>query len=175
MAQGLKVAHPHHRGGDGLLVEDAAGAEGRLQAEPVPDQAGEHLQLHRAHELQADLPGLLAPGDVELGVLLLQLAQLLQGGVHVGTLGQDDLIGEDRLQQGDGGLGLKAQALPGVGAAQAGHGAHRPGGHLVRRPVLGPGVDAQLVRLLLPHLVLGQAGAAVGEQVLHLQGASRHL
>ena len=66
VAQGLKVAHPHHRGGDGLLVEDAAGAEGYLQAEPVPDQAGEHLQLHGTHELQPDLPG----ADPQLGLII---------------------------------------------------------------------------------------------------------
>ena len=40
---------------------------------------------------------------------------------------------------------------------------------------LGAGVDAQLVRLLLPHLVLGQAGAAIGEQVLDPQSAPGHL
>ena len=173
VAQGLEVAHPLHRGGDGLFVEDAPGAEGHLQAEPVPDEPGEHLQLHRAHELQADLSGLLAPGHMELGVLLLQLPQLLQGGVHVGPLGEDDLIGEDRLQQGDGGLGLKAQPLPGVGAAQPRHGAHPAGGDGVCRPELGAGVDPQLVRLLLPHLVRreGAVRPLVGEKGLHLQAA----
>ena len=33
------------------------------------------------YELDVDLPGLLVPGDVELGILLLQKPQLAQGGV----------------------------------------------------------------------------------------------
>ena len=44
-------------------------------------------------------PELLIPDDVELGILLLQLAQLAQGGVGVAPLGQQHLIGEHRLQR----------------------------------------------------------------------------
>ena len=39
VAQGLKVADALHWGGDGLPITDGAGAEGHLQAEPLPDHA----------------------------------------------------------------------------------------------------------------------------------------
>ena len=71
------MAHALHRGGNGLFVQDRAGAKGHRQAEPVGRQPAQHLQLHRPHELQADLPGLLVPADVQLRVLLGQLAQFL--------------------------------------------------------------------------------------------------
>ena len=88
MAQGLKVADALHRGGDGLPVADGAGAEGHLQAEPLPEHPLQDLQLDLPHQLDVDLPGLLVPGDVELGVLLFQLAELLQGRVGVHPLRQ---------------------------------------------------------------------------------------
>ena len=39
VAQGLKVADALYWGGDGLPITDGAGAEGHLQAEPLPDHA----------------------------------------------------------------------------------------------------------------------------------------
>ncbi len=46
VAQGLVVAHALHRGGDGLPVDDAAGAEGDRQAEALGRQRLENLQLN---------------------------------------------------------------------------------------------------------------------------------
>ena len=59
--------------------------------------------------------------------------------------------------------------------AQAGHGAHCPRRDLLRRLEPGPGVDADLVRLLLPDLVLAQAGSPVGQQALDPQAPPRDL
>ena len=39
VAEGLKVADALYWGGDGLPITDGAGAEGHLQAEPLPDHA----------------------------------------------------------------------------------------------------------------------------------------
>ena len=172
VAQGLKVADALHRGGDGLPVADGAGAEGHLQAEPLPEHPLQDLQLDLPHQLDVDLPGLLVPGDVELGVLLFQLAELLQGRVGVHPLRQQHLIGQHRLQGRGGPAGLDAQALPRPAAGEARHSAHRPRRGLLHRAELGAGVDAELVRLLLPHLLIRQAGAAVGQQALHPQGAA---
>ena len=126
-----------------------------------------------AHELEADLPGGLVPGDVELRVLLLQLAQLAQCGVNVGPLRKAHLIGQHRLQQRDGGLRLHPQALAGIGMTQARNSAHLPRRDGLRQTVLGAGVQAQLVSLLLPEQPgrLPAAGPAVGEEGLHPEAA----
>ena len=55
MAQRLVVAHPLHGFGDGLLVQDAAGAELHCQAKPLGQQAAQHLQLDLAHQLDLSL------------------------------------------------------------------------------------------------------------------------
>ena len=107
MAQGLKVADALHRSGDGLPVADGAGAEGHLQAEPLPEHPLQDLQLDLPHQLDVDLPGLFAPGDVELGVLLFQLTQIAQGGVGIRPLRQQHLIGQHRFQRRGGPAGLK--------------------------------------------------------------------
>ena len=56
MAQGFKVAHPFHRAGDGLPVDDVPRAEGDRKAKPLPDQTLEHLHLDLPHQLEVDLP-----------------------------------------------------------------------------------------------------------------------
>ncbi len=67
--------------------------------------------------------------------------------------GQDQLVGQHGLQHRRQGVLLRPQALAGVGAGQAGDGAHRPRRGLVQGPELLPGVEPQLVRLLLPALL----------------------
>ena len=76
MAQGLKVAYSLHGLQNGLLVNDAALAEGDIQTKAVRNQLLQYLQLDLAHELQVNFPAVLVPGYVELRVLLLQLAEL---------------------------------------------------------------------------------------------------
>ena len=94
--QGLKVAHPLHRRGDGLPVDDAPCAEADLQAEPLRDEHPQDLQLDLPHELDVDLPQRFIPDDMELGVLLLELPELQQRRVGVAARGQQHLIGEHR-------------------------------------------------------------------------------
>ena len=152
--QRLKVAHPLHRAGDGLPVDDVSRAEGHLRPETLLNQTGHHLQLDLAHELEVNLPQSLVPHHPQLGVLLLQLTEIAQHGMRITGGRQQYLISQHRLQlrfQG-GGLNPKGIARPGPG--QSGEGAHRPGGGLVYRPVFGSRVDADLVDLLLPALPL---------------------
>lgn len=167
VAQGLVVAHALHRGGDGLPVDDAAGAEGDRQAEALGRQRLENLQLNLPHELDVDLPQPLVPHEVELGILLLQQEELAQGGVGILPLGEEHLVDEHRLQGGGQGLRLCPKALPGGGAAQAGDGHHASRLGLVHGLEPGPRVDAQLIRLLRP--------AGAGEGLLHPQGAAGEL
>ena len=84
-------------------VDDAAGAEGDRQAEALGRQRLENLQLNLPHELDVDLPQPLVPHEVELGILLLQQAELAQGGVGILPLGEEHLVGEHRLQGGGAG------------------------------------------------------------------------
>ena len=121
-----------------------------------------------------DLAGLLIPGNVELGILLLQLAQIAQGSVGIRPLRQQHLIGQHRLQRRGSPAGLNPQALSRPAAGETRHGAHRPRRGLLHRAELGAGVDADLIHLLLPHLVLSQTRAAVGQKALHPQGAACH-
>lgn len=91
---------PDHRLGDGLLIDDAAGAEGHHQAKPLPDQPLQNLQLHLAHQLDVDSRRASFQTDVELGIFLLQLAQLPQGRVGVRSLRQTQLIDKIRFSTG---------------------------------------------------------------------------
>ena len=175
MAQGLVMAHPFHRSGDGLPVDNASGTEGDRQAKPVGDQALQYLQLDLAHKLNVDLPQRTVPDDVQLGVLLLELAQLVQGGGKIGPFLQKHLIGEHRLQLGRGRRPLRPQPLAGQRAAQSGNGAHAPRRGLLRQTVFLSGVEPDLIHLLRPHPILRQSGPPVGHQVLHPQRPARHL
>ena len=114
----------------------------------------------------------LVPDDVELRVLLHQRLQLQERPVHVGALGQEHLIGEDRFQDGLFRVRLVAQAVPGQGVGETGEGADRSGGDLLGGGEFGAGVDAYLVNLLRPG-VLGVRVA--GEGGFDRQGAAGEL
>ena len=150
VAQGLKVPHTFHRLGQGLQVDDAAGAEGDIQVETAAQLPLQHLPVHLAHEFHPHLLCVWLPLHLQLGVLLLQAAQPLQQGGGVHPLRGNHLIGEHRLQPGAGPVLLCPQALPRRGVGEPGHSAHRPGGGHVHRGEFGPGVEANLVDLLLP-------------------------
>ena len=55
-----------------------------------------------------DLAAVLVPGQVELGVLLLELTQLGPQDLGGTVRGQDETVGEHRLQQGGRCGGLSA-------------------------------------------------------------------
>ena len=166
------MADALHRGGNGLLVHDVPGGEVHLQTEPLRRHLPQHLQLDGAHELEADLAQPLVPQEVELGVLLLQGPELVQGRVGVHALGQQQPAAEHRLQLRRGPRSLRPQPLAGAGAGQAGDGADRPRLRAVHGPVLDSGVDPQLLRLLLPDLA---ALVQAGEELLHRQPAAGDL
>ena len=126
VAQRLIMSHALRGRGDGLLVDDVAGAEIRLQPEPLGDDPPQDLQLHLPHEPDMQLLQAFVPEDMELGVLLLQGAELVQYHMGVGSLRQKQLVIQYRFQLRGGARGLAAQPLPGVGPAQAGDGADRP-------------------------------------------------
>ena len=98
VAQRLVMAYALHGLGDGLLVQDAAGAKLYRQAKPLCQQAPQHFQLHLAHQLDMDLAQGLVPHHMELGFFLLQTVELAQGPVDIGALRQQHLVAQHRLQ-----------------------------------------------------------------------------
>ena len=158
MAQRLIVAHALHGLGDGLLVQDAAGAELHFQPEPLGQQAAQHLQLDLAHQLDMDLAQRLVPHHMELGLLFFQPVQLAQCRMHVGPLRQQHLIAQHRFQHRQVAVPLCAQSLAGAGLGQAGHGTHLPGANGLCQRVLGTGIQPQLVGFFGPGLAVRFAG-----------------
>ena len=148
--QGFEVPHALHRRGDGLPVDDAPGVEVHRQPEARGNQLAQDLQLHLAHELHVNLLPLGVPADAQQRVLLFQLSQLPQHRGGLRPRGQPHPVGQHGLQLRLIPGRLDAQSLPRPGVAQARHGADAPGGHGLGQLVALPGVDPQLVGLLLP-------------------------
>ena len=109
------------------------------------------------HELGPDLPQAAVPDNVELGVLLLQLAQLRQQLGRVTALGRTKPVGHHRLQKGWKGAGFYPQALARVGLGEAQYGADATGRGLRTGLKFGAGIEAELFDLFLQPLPAGQA------------------
>ena len=166
VAQGLKMAHTLHRVADGLLVQDSPGVQLDVHVEALFYQAFQHLRLHLAHQLHADLRKPLVPADMQLGVLL---AQLLHFGQHQGrvtALGQNHPVTQHRLQYRRGGVRLRPQALTGPAGTEPQHGADLTGQSPFRRLVFHPGVEPDLTHLFLQQIALF---VPVADQIPHLQ------
>ena len=94
------------------------------------------------------------------------------GGVGVAVLGQQNLVGQHRLQHRLSGARLHAKPLSRTGAGQSCHRTHRSRRDLSGGGKLRPGVQAQLVHFFCP--ILPCIGAA-GELGFDLQGAAGDL
>ena len=170
MAQRLVVAHALHRLRDGLLVQNAAGAELHVQAKALCQQTAQHFQLHLTHELHMDLAQSLVPYHMELRLLFFQPVQLAQCRVHISPLRQQHLIAQHRFQNRHIAVAFRAKALARARFGQAGDGAHLPRADGFRQRILYAGVQPQLVCLFLPRLTICFAG----ELGLYLQFAASH-
>lgn len=149
VTQGLKMAHALDRRRDRLLIEDAAGIDLHVHVEPLADEAFEHLDLHRAHELDMDLAQRLVPDDVQLRVLLLELAQARQKRARVHIRRQADAVGQHRLERRRHGRRRTAEPLPRIRLRQPLHGAHAPGRDGLCGLEFLAGVEPDGVHLLL--------------------------
>ena len=98
VAQRLEMSHALDRCRDRLLIQDAAGIDLHVHIEPLADEAFEHLDLHRAHELDVDLAQRLVPDDVQLRVFLLKLTQARQKRARVHIRRQTDAVRQHRLE-----------------------------------------------------------------------------
>ena len=141
------MPHPLHGIFDGLPVVDFGVCQLHLQRKPLGNQAFEDFLLDFSHDLGVNLPTF--PQDVKLGVLLFQLPQLGKDGHGVGTGGQGNPVGHDRLHQGRLPFRLCPQGLANPGLGQTGGGADLPREHLRHRREFLPGVNPQLLDFLL--------------------------
>ena len=161
VAQGLKVAHPLHRGGDGLLVQNAPG----VRPGP-PRQSGRRSGAGGPRVCtwpmrRAWISRLCSSQTRWSWGSSSSSCRSLGSRTWAGTVrGEDQAVGDHRLQQGGRRGGLGPQALAGVGLGEPQQGAHLAGGNRLRGLVLGPGVQAQLGDLFLQHLParLGEVG-----------------
>ena len=121
------MAHALDRRRDRLLIEDAAGIDLHVHVKPLTDEAFEHLDLHRAHELDMDLAQRLVPDDVQLRILLLKLAQARQKRARIHIRRQADAVGQHRLERRRHGRRRAAEPLPRIRLREALYGAHAAG------------------------------------------------
>ena len=90
MTERLKMTRTFDRRGDGLAVQDGAGAKRHIQPEPVVQRLLDDLQLDRAHQLHMNLGQPLHPDHMQQRVFVFQLTQcgddLMQGQIiELGT------------------------------------------------------------------------------------------
>ena len=150
VAQRFKMTHTLHQAVNGLLIHDAAAAEGYLQPKPAADLLLQHLLLHRAHQVHVDLLPALVPHDAQQRVFLLQLPQLGQHQMGVCPLGQDEAIVQNRLQSRFRFLRFRAEDLPRAGVGQARHRHRHTGLRRIQHLIFCAGVEPQLVGFFLP-------------------------
>ena len=180
VAQRLIVTDALNRGGNGLLVKNAPLLKADGQSKALHRHALQNLPLDLSHQPHPDLPLLLLPLQVELRVLLLQLAQLCKCGMGVGALRQRHPAAYHRLQQGRAPLLLGAKTFPGIALAQAGYSSDRSSRGFLHRLVFGPIIQPYLGDLLparqghadlqrtAGHLQVGQPAALrVGRNFIH--------
>ncbi len=122
----------------------------------------------------ADSPCLL-PYHMELGLFLLQFAQLPQHPDSITALRQQQPIGQHRHQDRKGISALSSQPLPRKRPAKPRHGTDTARLHFFHRTVLGSRVNPQLVSLFLPDFPLGCGAAGIAHRHLYPQSASRDL
>ncbi len=91
------------------------------------NQLPQDLQLHLAHELHMDLPQLLVPAQCGAAGPPPPAAAASAAPCGHRPLGQQHPVGQHRLQHWAApGAGSLPSPWPGIGVAQAGHGADRP-------------------------------------------------
>ena len=115
-----------------------------------------------------DLPQPLVPHDAQHRVFLLQLPQLGQHHVGVLAVGQEELIGQHRLQQRRVRLLRRAEHLTRPRMCQTRDGDRHAGDRLVERMEFLAGVQPQLIRLFCVFFTV----CRVGETCLDLQRAA---
>ena len=170
VAQRLKVADADGWRCDRLLINDAALVKRYLHAKAFCNQAGQDLKLHLAHELHMDLAQPLVPHHAQQGFFLLQLAQVLQHGVGIAALRQDDPVIQHRLEHCRHSARCLAQPHTGARMRQAGHRADHTALRALHCLKFFAGVNADLIDLFLPATV-----RFPGHLRAHRQAAARDL
>ena len=150
VAQRFIMTRSLHRLRDGFAIQYAALAEAHRQVKPVMHQPPENLQLYLAHQLNMNFPFFPVPDHVQLRVLLLQNAQLLQRRVRIHAHRRQHLIVKHRHQQRRFRVPFGAEPVPCPGLGQPRHRAYTSRLRRFLRLKPGAAVQANLVHLLGP-------------------------
>ena len=158
----LKVTDADDRSGNRLLISDSALAEAHVPAESVGYDSVQHLELYLAHDVKVYFLHPLVPVDFELRLLVLEQAELCQGGVCVDAARQDHETVEYRLEQSRARIHLESEPFTRVGMRKSGDCADSSGRHLGNRAEFIARVDTQHCSLFGP---IAAAGGLAGQFV----------
>ena len=171
MPQGLEMSHAFHGVRNRFLIYNTSRPEIHREAKPLLHQAFQDLQLHLAHDPHMNLREFLPPDHMKLRQLLLQKPQLGEHLVDIAALRRQKLVGQHRLHLRNRAVRLEAQPLSGPRPGKASHRADRSGRSFIQRLKASPGIEPQLIRLLLPGLPV----CLSCQNLPGLQASSRHL
>ena len=160
VAQRLEMPDAVHGSRHRLLIGDTAGGDLHIEVEPLAYELGEHLGLHPAHYVHAYLAQALVPPDMKLGILILELPQLLIGRQRVRALGEGYAVAHDGFRLRLRGIAFKAEPLTCVAAVKSLYGDDASCRSLLHRLVICAGIDAQLGDGLSVYTVAVMQGAA---------------
>ena len=121
VTQRFEVSDALRDGPDGLPVDDPAGAEGHIIAEPLPDPSGQDFNLDLAVDLGRDFFCLLIITKMEHRLLFFQFLQILKSVVQIRPRRQLQDTGQDGLQLFLLRVRLSPEALPHMGSDQTRH------------------------------------------------------
>ena len=147
MPQGFEMPHPFNGIVDGLFIYDIPASKSDQNAEPVFHHFLQDFCLHIPHELDVDLLLLFHPHHMELRVLLLDLAEVLDHPVDITALRQFHPVRQHRFQHREFRIRLRADPLSRVCAFQSGDRADHAGPGSLQQFVFIPGIQTDLVHL----------------------------
>ena len=148
VAQRLVMSVAHHRFRNGFAVQNAAIGKFHLQAKALTAQLTQYLQLDLAHHPNLDFLQGLFKADSQHRVLVLQLAQCLQGGTNRHLLGQHNLCSQNRGQMCLPMRAVRPNFIAGTHPVQAGRRTQLSCRHLLDGGKFGSVIDSQLVDFL---------------------------
>ena len=176
MAERLVMAHALRRSRRRLPVHDPFRSEGHSDAETASDQAGQHLGLNLAHDLNMNILPLRVPRQMERRILILQHMQFPEDRCRIRPFGQDQPAGHHGFQHRRLRIRLRAEALAGHHGGEPGHGADRSGRRFSHGRIPVSGEQSDLINFLRDRRrVRIFSSGMISDRVTHPEHASCHL
>ena len=153
MTKGLKMSDTFHRLPDSLLIYDASGAEFHPNAKTLLDDGLQHFNLDLAHQLGVDLPRRFIPYNVQLRLLFLQLPEQQISFMYITFRRQFNAVRKHRFQERKLSGWFITKPLSCIRFIKPCNGTDRAHRSFRNRFVSAPGINADLVNLLLPEFI----------------------